>query len=163
MAVDMFLKLDGIDGESTDEQHQKWIELESFSWGVTNPTTIGSATSGAGAGKAVPADFLVVMPFSAASPKVFQKCVSGAHYDTVVLSMRKAGGNQRSAQEFLKYTFQTVFTTKIEWTGSSDEGPEEQITFVYGALEVQYEPQNSDGTLGEPVLAGWDFIKNVSA
>ena len=163
MAVDMFLKLDGIDGESTDEQHIKWIEIESFSWGVSNPTTIGSATSGAGAGKAVPGDFVVVMPFSAASPQIFKKCVTGAHYQTALLSMRKAGGNRSAGQEFLKYTFGTVFTTKIEWGGSSDEGPEESITFVYGGLQVQYYPQKPDGTLGDLVAASWDFIKNAEA
>jgi type VI secretion system secreted protein Hcp len=164
MAVDMFLKLDGVDGESTDEQHIKWIEIESFSWGVSNPSTIGSATSGAGAGKAVPGEFAVVMPFSAASPQIFDKCVTGDHYETAVLSMRKAGGSQRAAgQEFLKYSFGTVFTTKIEWGGSSDEGPEESITFVYGKLQVQYQPQKPDGSLGDIVAAGFDFIRNVTA
>ena len=162
MAVDMFLKLDGVDGESVDAQHIKWIEIESFSWGVSNPTTIGSATSGAGAGKAVPGDFVVVMPFSAASPQIFNKCVTGDHYQTAVLSMRKAGGEQRAAgQDFLKYNFGTVFTTKIEWGGSSDEGPEESITFVYGTLQVQYQPQTSDGSLGDVVASGWDFIRNI--
>jgi type VI secretion system secreted protein Hcp len=162
MAVDMFLKLDGVDGESTDEQHIKWIEIESFSWGASNPTTIGSATSGAGAGKAVPGDFVVVMPFTSASPQIFKKCVTGDHYQTAVLSMRKAGGDQRAAgQDFLKYNFATVFTTKIEWGGSSDEGPEESITFVYGSLQVQYQQQKSDGTLGDLVASGWDFIRNI--
>lgn len=161
MAVDMFLKLDGVDGESTDEQHIKWIEIESFSWGVSNPTTIGSATSGAGAGKAVPGDFVVVMPFSAASPQIFKKCVTGVHYQTADLSMRKAGGSQRAGLEFLKYHFDTVFTTKVEWGGSSDEGPEESVTFVYGTLQVQYYPQKPDGTLGDLVASGWDFIRNI--
>jgi type VI secretion system secreted protein Hcp len=161
-AVDMFLKLDGIDGESTDEQHIKWIEIETFNWAVSNPTTIGSATSGAGAGKAVPGDFVVVMPFSSASPQIFKKCVTGDHYQTAALSMRKAGGDQRAAgQEFLKYNFGTVFTTKIEWGGSGDEGPEESITFVYGSLQVQYYPQKPDGSLGDLVVSGFDFIKNV--
>lgn len=161
MAVDMFLKLDGVDGESTDEQHIKWIEIESFSWGVSNPTTIGSATGGAGAGKAVPGDFVVVMPFTGASPQIFKKCVSGEHYQTALLSMRKAGGSRAAGQDFLKYTFGTVFTTKIEWGGSSDEGPEESITFVYGTLQVQYQPQKPDGTLGDLVASGWDFIRNI--
>ena len=162
MAFDAFLKIEGIEGESSDKTHPGEIEIESFSWGVSNPTTIGSATSGAGAGKAVPGDFVVVMPFSAASPQIFKKCVTGDHYQTAVMSMRKAGGSQRAAgQDFLKYNFGTVFTTKIEWGGSSDEGPEESITFVYGSLQVQYQPQKPDGTLGDLVASGWDFIRNI--
>jgi type VI secretion system secreted protein Hcp len=154
----MFLKLDGIDGESTDEQHQKWIEIESFSWGVSNPTTIGSGTGGGGAGRAVPGDFAVVMPFTAASPLIFKKCVSGEQYSTVLLSLRKTGS--QTSQDYLKYEFGTVFTTKIEWS-SSDDGPEEQVTFVYGTINVQYQPQRPDGTLGEVTQAAWDFTRNV--
>ena len=51
MAVDYFLKLDGVTGESTDQQHTGEIELASWSWGATNPPNIGSQTGGAGTGR----------------------------------------------------------------------------------------------------------------
>ena len=43
MPFDAFLKIDGIPGESTAEKHKGEIEIESFSWGVSNS---GSATHG---------------------------------------------------------------------------------------------------------------------
>ncbi|MGH7742834.1 MAG: type VI secretion system tube protein Hcp, partial [Candidatus Eiseniibacteriota bacterium] len=67
---------------------------------------------------------------------------SGAHYKTVVISMRKAGGDA-NAKPYLQYTFATVFVTRVNWTGAGDEGPTESITFTYGALEVQYTKQSS--------------------
>ena len=35
MAVDYFLKIDGIDGESNDSKHKGSIDVESWSWGET--------------------------------------------------------------------------------------------------------------------------------
>lgn len=157
MAVDMFLQVDGVDGDVTAQGYEKWIDIESFSWGVSNPTTIGSATGGAGAGKAVPGDFTVVKPFDRASPVFFKNCSAGAHYNTVVLAIRKAGGSGgASGAEFLRFTFGTVFTTKIDWSGPGDEGPEEEITFVYGSLAVHYVLQDDSGAEDD----GWDFIHN---
>ena len=42
MAVDYFLKIDGIDGESQDDKHKDWIEVLSFSWG---PPGAGRSTT----------------------------------------------------------------------------------------------------------------------
>ena len=53
MAFDAFLKIDGIDGESTDKTHPGEIEISSFSWGVSNPSSVGGRGGGGGAGKAV--------------------------------------------------------------------------------------------------------------
>jgi type VI secretion system secreted protein Hcp len=162
MAVDMFLQVDGVQGDVTVAGYEGWIAVESFSWGVSDPVTIGGATGGAGAGKAVPGDFTVVKRFDRASPIFFKNCCSGSHYSTVILAVRTAGGSGGSGTEFVRYTFGTVFTTKIDWSGPGDEGPEEEITFVYGTLKVEYTPQNADGTSDPPIQSGWNFIDNTS-
>jgi type VI secretion system secreted protein Hcp len=159
VAVDMFLKLDGIDGESTDKTHEKWIEIESFSWGVSNSGSL-VVGGGGGAGRAVPSDFAVVMPFSSASPQLFKKAVLGQHIDTATIELRRAAGDQREA--FLKYGFRTIAVKTISWTSSGDEGPEEEVTFEFGELDVQYHAQKPDGSLGDLVEASFDFIKNTA-
>lgn len=138
------------------------FEIKDFSFGVENPTTIGSATGGAGAGKIKFNEFTVTKTSDSASPLFFKNTATGAHYKTVVLEMRKAGGDPKtSGKPFLKFTFETVFTTKINWSGPGDEGPEESITFVYGKLSVQYQPQKPDGTLGVPITSCWDAVRNT--
>jgi len=133
------------------------FEIKDWSFGVENPTTIGSATGGAGAGKIKFNEFTIKKTVDKASPVLFKACATGSHYKSVTLTMRKAGGDPNSAgTPFLTFKFGTVFTTKIDWSGPGDEGPEESITFVYGTLAVQYMPQ--DATNGSS--AGWDQVQN---
>ena len=154
-----FLTVDGITGTNGS---LCVFEIKDFSFGVENPTTIGSATGGAGAGKVKFNEFTIKKTTDSASPAFFKNSATGTHYNTVTLEMRKAGGDpQSSGQTFLKYTFGTVFTTKIDWSGPGDEGPEESITFVYGKLSVEYKPQKPDGTLGAPITGCYDVVRNA--
>ena len=59
MAVDYILKIDGVDGESTDGKHAKEIDVESWSWGATQTGASASRGAGGGAGKVSMQDFHV--------------------------------------------------------------------------------------------------------
>lgn len=155
----LFLTFDGITGSNGNPCV---FEIKDFSFGVENPTTIGSATGGAGAGKIKFNEFTITKTTDTASPVFFMNSATGAHYNNVIIHMRKAGGEQSTAgREFLQFKFGTVFTTKIDWSGPGDEGPEESITFVYGQLTIQYTPQKTDGTLGTPIISCWDTVRNT--
>jgi type VI secretion system Hcp family effector len=134
----------GRSSESTAQGKDGGFEIKDFSFEVTNKSSIGSATSGAGSGKSGFHEFTVTRPVDPATPGVFQSCCAGKHYKTVVIEMRKAGG-EGAAKTYLKYTFALVYVTKINWSGQGDEGPEETITFEYGKLDTQYQPQ-TDGS-----------------
>ncbi len=168
MAVDTFIWFEEqagmlkVSGETLDDYFKsfKAFELKDWSFEVTNKSTIGSATGGAGAGKAEFAEFNITKQTDAASPAFFRNCVAGAHYKKVTLAMRKSGGDPKSAgKPFLLYKFGTVFTTKVSWE-SGEDAPTEKITFVYGTLEVEYAPQNPDGTLAAGIPQGWSQITN---
>jgi type VI secretion system secreted protein Hcp len=133
------------------------IVVNDFSLGVENPTTIGSATGGAGAGKAKFNEFQIKKTTDNASPVLFKNLAAGAHYKKAVLTVRKPG----SAKPYMTYTFETVFTTKIDWSGPGDEGPEESISFVYGKLVVQSDGTNADGKTAT-VTSGWNQVLNKS-
>jgi type VI protein secretion system component Hcp len=136
-------------GENTSKPA---FEIKDFSFGVENPTTIGSATGGAGAGKVKFNEFTIKTTTDSASPAFFTNGAVGAHYKTVTIEVRKAGGSPLSAgKPYLQYKFSTVFTTKIDWSGPGDEGPEESITFEFGKLRTKYEKQETIGPVGETV------------
>jgi type VI secretion system secreted protein Hcp len=159
MAFDIFLKIDGIKGESSDAQHREEIELESFSWGATQQGSTSTGGSGGGAGKVAFQDFHVVMKLSQASPQLFLACAQGRHLKTAVLTCRRGGGRDRL--EFLRQTLSDVLVASYQTNGQSDDGvPVDQVTFKYAQVKVEYWPQKADGSLGEPVKAGWDLKTN---
>jgi len=152
-AVDYFLKLDGIDGDVTVSGHEKWLEVESFSWGVTN-TGAHDATGGAGAGKAVPSDFTLVLPYSSASPQMFNKAVTGASFDFIQVDAAKA--NKGNVSTYLTYKLSDVLISAINTEGGGD-APVEQVSFAFAKVEISYSAQNADGSIGTPIRAGFDF------
>jgi type VI secretion system secreted protein Hcp len=105
-AVDAFIWFDTIKGESKDPQHLNWIEVESFELQQLNNSTIGSATTGAGAGKIQFSEFTIKKTVDNSSPALFQAFSAHAHFPKVIVEMRKAGG---SPQEYLKLTLEVVF------------------------------------------------------
>lgn len=138
------------------------FELKDWSFKVSNKSTIGSATGGAGGGKAEFGEFTISKLVDSASTDFFRNCVAGAHYLKVCLACRKAGGDPSSAGlPYLIYTFSTVFTTEVSWK-HSDDGPTEDITFVYGSVKIDYLPQKPDGTLdtSKKKTQGWSVITN---
>jgi type VI secretion system secreted protein Hcp len=154
MAVDYFLKIDGIDGESQDAKHKNEIDLESFSWGATQAGTMAFG-GGGGAGKVQMQDFHFVMRVNKASPKLFLACANGEHIKKAVLSCRKAGKEQ---QDYMKFTFSDLLVSSYQTGGSGGEVvPMEQISLNYAKIEVEYKEQKADGTLGGAVKAGYDL------
>lgn len=135
-AADYFLKIDGIVGDSVDRRHQGEIDIESFSWGVSNPATVGSPGTGAGAGKASVQDMHVTALFGKASPQLFQACATGKHFPTATLTARKAGRDQ---QEFLKIEMKDVLVSSYQ-TGGSDSTPTDQFSLSFASATFRQVP-----------------------
>jgi type VI secretion system secreted protein Hcp len=157
-AVDYFLKLDGIDGESFDSKHKGEIDIESWSWGETQTGTHAGA-GGGGAGKVAMQDFHFVMKVNKASPKLLLACATGQHIKEATLLCRKAGKEQ---QEFLKIKFSDCLISSFQTGGSghADIVPTDQISLNFAKLEYEYKEQKPDGTLGGPVKAGYNLKEN---
>jgi hypothetical protein len=86
-------------------------------------------TGGAGAGKGQLHELTITITGNA-SPIFFKP---GTQFSSVTIDVLKPGGNPANpGNPYLQFNFGTVFTTKIDWSHGSDEGPEETITFVYG-------------------------------
>jgi type VI secretion system secreted protein Hcp len=158
-AVDYFLKLDGIEGESRDAKHRNEIEIESFSWGLHQTGDLSSG-GGAGSGKAQLDDISFVAGTSKASPKLFLSCASGQHIKEALLTVRKAGEQQA---EFYKLTLTDVLVSSYANGGADDDVPVDQFSLNFAKIEVAYYPQKDDGSLDAPVVAGWDLKGNIKA
>jgi type VI secretion system secreted protein Hcp len=160
MAFDAFLKLDGIEGESTDKSHPGEIEVASFSWGVTNTGSAGSG-GGGGAGKAVLQDFHFQMATSKASPNLMLACAVGAHLRTATLTCRKAGGDKGAGIEFLKIKLFDCLVSSYELAGddtaqsTSPDSPTDSMSLNFVKIDFLYTTQR-----GETVETSFDAGRN---
>lgn len=160
MAVDMFLKIDGIEGESIDSKHSKEIEILSYSFGVTQQGRASSGTGGTG-GKADFHDFSFSMYTNKSSPKLWLNCANGKHIPSAVLTVRKAG---EKPQDYMTYTFTDLIISSYQTGGSGGADlTTDSITFNFAKLEYSYSPQKKDGTLEAAIKTNWDVKTNQSS
>ncbi len=157
-AVDYFLKVDGIQGESKADKHKNEIDIESFSWGATQSGTF-AAGGGGGAGKVSMQDFHFTMPVNKASPALFLSCAQGDHVKNATLTCRKAGKEQ---QEFMKVTMSDVLVSSFQTGGSGGATvlPTDQISLNFAKIEVEYKEQDASGKLTGSVKK-WFDLKSV--
>jgi type VI secretion system secreted protein Hcp len=157
MAVDIFLKIAGVDGESKDDKHKKEMDILAWSWGLSNS---GSAHvgGGAGAGKVNVQDVSFTKWVDAATPKLVLACCNGSHYDEATLVVRKSGG---TPVEYIKLKLQEVLVTSVSTGGSGGEDRlTENITLNFAKFNLDYTPQDDKGAAGTAIPAGWDVAAN---
>lgn len=168
MAVQAFIKFEkalatmaDVKGECMDPMFKDYFEIVDFSFGAENKGPIGSATAGAGGGKVQFNEFTIRRTSDTASPFFFKNLAAGAHYKQVTLAMRTAdSGPGKAGKPFAIFNFGAVFTTKIDWSGPGEGGPEERITFAYGAFDVAYAKPRPDGSMEPPKNASWNQMTN---
>jgi type VI secretion system secreted protein Hcp len=160
MAFDTFLDLKGVEGESTATGFEKKIEIYSFSWGASNPTTVSSGKDGLSAGKVSISSFNVMKKTEKSSAKLFAACCDGSHFTEATVTMRKATG-AGGQKPFLKYKFSDVMVESIQWSGSSggDDSPTESLSLAFAKVEVEYFMQNDKGDMAAAGQAAWDLTK----
>lgn len=160
MAHDIFLKIDGIEGETEDATHKNEIEVLSWSWGVSQQSNMHMG-SGGGAGKATVDDLSFEHFIDRATPNLVQYCLLGKHIKQAQLVVRKSGG---SPLEYLKLTMNDVLVTRVNPAGvSTDESrPREHVSLSFSSMKQEYILQNAQGGSGGAVTATFDIKKNAA-
>lgn len=144
MAFDAFLKIEGIEGDSTDRNHKGEIEILSWSWGETNASA--NTGGGGGAGKVSMQDFHFTMQVSKASPNLMLACATGKHFREATLTARKAGGQQ---QDFLKIKLSDVLVSSYQTEGNTNDKdvplPVDQISLKFTKIDFLFSAGGSAG------------------
>jgi len=151
-----FLRIDGIEGESTDDRHAREIDVSTWSWGAAAAS--GSTSSGR-VGKATLQDLRIVKRIDVATPKLIESCVTGKHLPRAVLAGVRWSGDG-DADEFLRDELEDVTVTSVDHADADTE-PVEQISLAYRSFEITYTPQSPTGGAGTPVSFKWDVKKQI--
>ena len=159
MAVDMFIKIDDVKGESQDKTHKDEIDVLAWSWGMSQSGTMHMG-GGGGGGKVSVQDLSFTKYIDKSSSVLMDYCASGKQYKEALLTVRKAGG---TPLEYQKIIMTDVIVTSISTGGSGGEDRlTENVTLNFGAVKTEYQAQKPDGSKdGGPVKFGWDIAANT--
>jgi type VI secretion system secreted protein Hcp len=159
MAIEIFMKLDGIEGESQKKGAEDWIEIFSFSNGASNPSSVAFGT-GSGAGKVDLSSLSLQKQLDKSSPKLFLNCCNGTHIANGQMVVRESSGSD-TTQTYFQYDMTEVFIDSISWGGAANGGkPSESLSVSCKSLQVTYTPQSTDGSLGSKIVTGWNVTTN---
>ena len=157
MAVDMFLKIDDVKGESSDDAHKNEIDVISWAWGATQS---GSAHmgGGAGAGKANVQDLSVTKYIDKSSPALIKLCCSGQHFRSAKLTVRKAGG---APLEYVIITLDEGLVASVSTGGTGERDRlTETVTLNFAKIKFEYTPQKADGSKEPSIPVTFDIATN---
>jgi type VI secretion system secreted protein Hcp len=162
MSTAMFLKIDGIDGESTDKKHEKWIEVQSFAHGLSQMSTGVSATGGLPGGRADFQNLVITKIIDNSTADLNVKCAGGDPIPKIELECCLATGEKHT---FMKYTLEKCIITSVQAGGGSGSElkPTESVSFAYGKIKWEYTPIDSDGKAGSATDRTWDLMANEKA
>jgi type VI secretion system secreted protein Hcp len=146
MAYDVFMKIDAIHGESTDDKHRDWIEVLSFSWG---------AEALSGGSNVAAQDFNFVLKVDKSSPLLFKYFSTAAKIDSAIIAVRKAGKGQQEV--FMEYKLTSVIISSFS---PATRGQSSSATHLTGGVPsaIANTVQGANGGSGDEVAAaGFSF------
>lgn len=163
MAFDAFLKISTIPGESTDSEHQQWIEILSFDHGLKQTSTGSVSTGGARtAGRVDHQDMIITKALDAASTPLFLACCRGDHIPEVTIQLHRATGKKEKYYEIKMFD---VLVSNVQPKGEarSDETlPTEEVSFNYAKIEWNYiQTDHNTGAVQGNFVKWWDLKTNT--
>ena len=157
MAMDIFIKIDSLKGESVDKVHTGEIDVLAWSWGVSNSGSSHSG-GGSGSGKANVQDLSFTKYIDKSTPDLVLAACNGKHHNTATLVVRKAG---EKPLEYLKITMTGVIITSVSTGGSGGEDRlTENVTLNFAAVKIDYVEQKKDGSAGDKPSMNWNVSTN---
>lgn len=166
MATNFFLKLEtpNIEGESTDSNHTKELELLSWSHSFNQPTKPTRSTAGGGTvEQANHSDFSVTKYIDSGTDDLLKMCWSGKMIGKGTFTAYRADGDNKSVK-YLTIEMENIVVSNISFGGGGGDLPTETLSLAYGKVTYTYTPQKpADGTSDGVQPVSHDLIKQEVA
>lgn len=148
-SADIFLKLDGISGESTDEDHKGEIDVEAFTFNAKRAS-----------GKVRFSPLRVIKVYDASSPKLMQAAASGRHIRSGTLTFRRSG--DPNGVEFLTYKLSDLTVTSYQEGGANADDRtlgslEDEVGLTPAKVQVTEKTVDASGKSGPVVSTSFDI------
>lgn len=160
MAIDVYLYIDGIKGESADDRHKDWIECKSVSWGVEQPRSATASTGGGHtAERCEHRDIVISKLADLSSPILLQTCAAGRTIPKAKFEFMRADA-QGERVKYFEIEIDNVLIGAV--SPAVDEGDilMEEVGFKFSRVRWKYTQQKISGGAGGNTSGGWDLAAN---
>ncbi len=148
----MYLRIDGIEGQVTAAGYVNQIAVQSWTWGASNPVTVGSATGGLTAGKVSMSELAIMKSADSSTPRLVEYASAAKHAPKAVLTVVRS----TDGFVYLRITLEDVMVTSLQLS-AADERPSESVSLSFARVGIEYWAGP-----GKPrVASGWDLLKNM--
>ncbi|TCV90677.1 Hcp family type VI secretion system effector [Sulfurirhabdus autotrophica] len=160
MAIDVYLQIEGIKGESTDSSHKDWIECKSVAWEVLQPKSATSSTGGGHTAERCEHKEIVINKLAdLATPLLLQNCSSGKTIPKAKIEFLRADGKGDRIKYF-EIELVNVLISDVAPSIAEGEILRESLSLKYSQVKWKYTQQKIGGGSGGNTSGGWDLSTN---
>ncbi|MBL8310059.1 MAG: type VI secretion system tube protein Hcp [Burkholderiales bacterium] len=157
----IYMKLSGITGEGQDAGHKDWVDIDSYSQGLSNASSSGYG-GGSGVGRVQYGELNIVCHMEKAVPILMQYCATGKHIDEVKLEACKSTGGTK-IEAYFTITLTKAYVSSVNFGGHDNSKPTVNISLTCEKIKTEYKPQKSDGSLDAAIPATYDIKAGQSS
>ena len=160
MAIDVYLYIDGIKGESNDDRHKDWIECKSVSFGVEQPKSATASTGGGHtAERCEHHDILISKLADLSSPILLQTCSAGRTIPKAKFEFMRADA-QGERVKYFEIEVENVLIGAVSPAVEEGDILTEDVALKFSKIKWKYTQQKISGGAGGNTSGGWDLASN---
>lgn len=160
MAIDVYLQIDGIKGESQDDKHKDWIEITSAQWGVTQPRSATASTGGGHTAERCELRSITLTKLAdLSSPILMQTSAAGKTIPKAKLEVFRADGNGDRIK-YYEVELDNVLIASVNQAIHEGGGLQDSVALRFSKIKWRYTQQKINGGSGGNTSGGWDLAAN---
>lgn len=160
MALDAYLQISDIKGESTDDKHKGWIEVAHVDWSVNQQRAASVSTAGGHTnGKAELSEIGFTKLADLSSPILFQHCATGKTLPKAIFEFYRADGDGKPIC-YMKLELENLMISSFHANSGEGGTLSESVHIAYAKIKATYTQQKVAGGVGGSTVGGWDASSN---
>lgn len=156
----IYLQIDGIQGDATQQDHVKWMDIEAIHWNVArNMNTLAGSAANREASEPVVSEVVLTKVSDSSSTKLFQEACSGRTGKTATIHLVTTGN---PGNTYIEYLLNNTLIANYSVDSSGDR-PIETIRLNFTQMQVKYTPYDQNNNPQSPMIASYDLATTKAA